>query len=621
MSNGTLGLSIGKSALSAQQRALEVVSQNLANANTEGYARKTVGLVSNASINLPDFQGPVYFSQIGTGVSIGRIESVRDLVLNERIRNLKSDMEASQEQQGILDQLEALFTGELDIQQSIDDFFSALHDLSGAPDSLTVRSVVRARGEELAEMVQNAAASIEEIRANVATAVSSKAAVINGISQELAALNERVAAMTSANMSPNDFEDKRQVLLERLASLGDVQTTSSESGTLMVLLGGQVIVQGTQFFEVEVRNGTDPEALPVLAVGPGESREIQARSGVLRALTDVQQGALTTLRHDLNELAVSLTTTFNAIHSTGFGLDGSTGTNFFTVGTPPPAETRLYSVLGSGYVPSTSTALDGDATTQQPENFEQNPVGQGRFVLNGISIEYDGSVDSLEDIADRINASQADVMATITPQNRLLLTGSRAADYTIATMADSGGALLERLGILNANQSYPAGLSPRTSAIAGTFSMRPQDDAARRLAVTGAVRADLNRIAAAQGEDLTDPPDGIGDRSRGPGDGANALVLAQLRESRVVLEGTGTLTDFVTGFLGELGVEAGAAKRRSEGLEAQITQLNARRDEIQGVSIDEELINMIKYQRGFEAAARIISVMDQVLQTLLALGR
>lgn len=621
MSNGTLGLSIGRSALMAQQRALEVVSQNLANANTEGYARKTVGMVSNASINLPDYQGPVYFSQIGTGVSTGRIESVRDLVLNERIRNLKSQAEESREEQAILDQLEALFTGELDLQQSIDDFFSALHDLSGAPDSLTVRSVVRARGEELTERVREAAASIEEIRANVSAAITSKAAVINGYAQELAALNERVAAMSAAGLAPNDFEDKRQLVLEKLSLLGDVQTVSGPSDTLMVLLGGQVIVQGTQSYAVEVRNGESPEALPVLAVGPGTSREISARSGVLAALSAIQAGPLTTLRNDLNELAVSLTTSFNAVHATGFGLDGSTGTNFFTIGTPPSTETRVYSILGTGYVPSTSTPLDGDATTQQPENFEQNPVGQGRFVLNGISIEYDGSVDSLEDIVARINASNANVTATITPQNRLMLTGTRQGDYTIATMADSGGNLLARLGILNANQAYPAGLAPRTSAIAGTITMRPADDAARRFGLTSAIAADLNRIAAAQGEDLSDPPDGIGDRSRGPGDGANALTLAQLRETRVMARGTGTFTDFVTGFLGELGVQAGTARRTSDGLDAQIAQLEARRDEIQGVSIDEELINMIKYQRGFEAAARIVSVMDQVLQTLLALGR
>ena len=85
--------------------------------------------------------------------------------------------------------------------------------------------------------------------------------------------------------------------------------------------------------------------------------------------------------------------------------------------------------------------------------------------------------------------------------------------------------------------------------------------------------------------------------------------------------GTGTYNDFVIGMLGEIGVEAGAAERSQTALDAQITQLKSRREEIQGVSIDEEMINMIKYQRGFEAAARIISTMDQVLQTLIALGR
>lgn len=620
MSNGMLGLSIGKSALNAHQRALEVVSQNLANANTEGYARKTVGLQSMASINLPDFQGPVYFSQIGTGVEVGRIESVRDLVLNEKIRTLKSDLEESTEQQGIMDQVESLFTGEIDMQKTLDDFFSALHDLSGAPDSLTTRSVVRARGTELAQMVRNAASGIEDIRANISSAVTSKAQVINGYSQELASLNERVAAMTSADMAPNDFEDKRQVLLERLASLGNVQTVNGPSDTLTVLLGGQVIVQGTQSFKVTVRSGNDPEALPVLTVGNGLN-VIDARSGVLSAYKNLQDGTLTRMRDDLNELTVSLTTSFNAIHKSGFGLDGSTGTDFFTLGSAPSTETRVYNILGTGFVPEPTVALDGDAATVQPENFETNKVGQGRFVLNGVSIEYDGATDSLTTIVDRINASQANVSAMITPENRLQLAGTRQGDYTIATIADNGGNLLARLGILNADKSYPAGLAPRTSAIAGTFAMRPQDDAARRLDVTAAIRTDLNKIAAAQGEDLTDPPDGVGDRSRGPGDGANALALAGLRESRVMLKGTGTMSDFVTGSLGELGVEAGTAKRMKEGLDAQVKQLEARRDEIQGVSIDEELINMIKYQRGFEAASRIINVMDQVMQTLLGLGK
>jgi flagellar hook-associated protein 1 FlgK len=623
MGNGTLGLSIGRSALQAHQRALEVTSQNLANANTEGYARKTIGFQSKASINLPDMQGPVYFSQIGTGVEVGRIESVRDLLLNTRIRDLTSDMNESQGQQAVLDQVEALFTGEVDISATMDDFFSSLHDLAGAPESLTVRSVVRARGDELARMIQAASVSLEEIRVDMARTVRDSAATINSISAELAGVNNQVAAMASAGLSPNDFEDKRQVLLDQLASLGDVRTVSGPDQTISVLFGSQVIVQGVQSFDVSAIEDSSDLRLPRLAVGGDARAEMIFTSGKLAGLEALRDGTLERMQGDLNELAITLAHTFNTIHRTGFGLDESTGVDFFSLGTTDPTERRLWNVTGSGYVPDLDVPLDGDTTTLQPENFEAAPIGQGRFVVNGRSISYDGSVDTMQNLIDRINAAGAGVTATITPQNRLQLTATRDADYTISNLADSGGNLLERLGILPANSAYPPsdGTFPPTAVLSGTVELRPRDDDARRIEISAAIRTNLAAIAAAQGEDVTSPPDGIGDRSRGPGDGANALTLAELREARTMQNGTGTFNDFYIGSLGALGVEAGSARRTAEGLDAQITQLNARREEIQGVSIDEELINMIKYQRGFEAASRIINVMDEILQTLLTLGR
>lgn len=623
MGNGILGLSIGRSALQAHQTALEVTSQNLANANTEGYARKTVSLQSMASINLPDMQGPVYFSQIGTGVKVGRIESIRDLLLNARIRDLTSDMNESSGQQAVLDQVEALFTGEVDISATMDDFFSSLHDLAGAPESLTVRSVVRARGDELARMIQSASVALEEVRVDMAQTVRDSAATINSISAELASVNNQVAAMASAGLPGNDFEDRRQVLLDQLAELGDVRTVSGPAETLTVLFGSQVIVQGVQSFEVSAIEDSSDLRLPRLAVGGDPRAEMIFTSGRLAGLEALRDGTLERMQGDLNELAITLSHTFNTIHRAGFGLDGSTGVDFFSLGTADPTETRLWSVTGSGYVPDLAAPLDGDTTTLQPENFETNPVGQGRFVVNGRSIAYDGSVDTLQALVDRINAAGAGVNATITSQNRLQITATRDADYTIANLADSGGNLLERLGILPANSAYPPsdGSFPPVSVLSGTAELRPRDDVARRIELSKTIRGNLSAIAAAQGDDLSSPPDGIGDVSRGPGDGSNALLLADLREARTMQNGTGSFNDFYIGSLGALGVEAGSARRTAEGFEAQITQLNARREEIQGVSIDEELINMIKYQRGFEAASRIINVMDEILQTLLTLGR
>lgn len=621
MVNGFSGLSIGKTSIQAHQAALEATSQNLSNANTEGYARKVVTMSSRASINLPDTQGPAFSSQVGTGVQIEKIEAVRDLILNQRIRDLNSNFEESNRQREVMDQLEALFVGEIDMAQSLDDFFSSLHDLATAPESLTVRSVVRARAVELTDTIRNAAEGLEEIQANLSREIESAVTKVNSITSELASLNEKVGAMVSAGLSPNDFEDRRQVLLERLSEYGNVQTVPGQVSQLNVLLGGQMVVQNFKSFDVRVQD-SGPEQTPVLAVGPRSNEALNPTTGVLKGLQDLREGTIDRLRGDLNELAVSLTTTFNEIHSTGFGLDGSTGVDFFTLGNPERGETEPFSVKSTVFVERTDIPLDGDSSTTAPENFETNPIGLGQVTINGHGISYNGGQDSLQDIADRISQSGANVTATITPENRLVISATRATDFEIESMSDSG-ALLERLGIMPSSTAYPppANVVPRTSIFTGDVELRPRDDSALRFKVTNAIRSDLNKIAAASGEDISSPPDGIGDRSRGPGDGANALELANLREGQFMTRGTATVNDFVVSMIGELGVESGAARRRANGLEAQIEQLEQRRQEIQGVSIDEELINMIKYQRGFEAAARIISTMDEVLQTILTLGR
>lgn len=623
MGSGVLGLSIGKTALQSHQRALEATSQNLANANTEGYSRKVVTMKAIGALNLPDVIGPSVSSQIGLGVNVARIESVRDTLLNARMRDMKGQLQENDRKRQILDQVEALFAGEIDIADAMDDFFSALDDLSTQPDSLTVRSVVRARGEEMSDLIRFASDSVDDIRADLNSEVEDIAVKINAITTDLASLNEKIAAMTSADLSPNDYEDQRQVLLEELAEFGNVQTIDSEAGALTVLFGGQVVVQAFQANTMTVESSNDIDEISSLRVASGPNGLVEVTTGILKGLKDLQEEDIAGVSDDLDELAIYLTHRFNSIHSTGFGLDGSTKVNFFTYGNPLPTETDLFSVTGSVFVPDTGIALDGLTTTTQPENFESNPIGTGSIVINGNSISYNGAVDTLQNIVDRINLSRANVSASITPENRLTITATRQTDFVISNMAD-GGNLLARLGILPTGTAYPPTLgvmSNPTSVFTGTVTVEPPADAASRLTLTDDVRNDLNKIAAAKGDDLTDPPDGIGNVSRGPGDGANALLLSQLRSEQVMSRGTATFNDFYVATLGNLGVEAGAAKRMTDGLQAQFDQLEQRRQEIQGVSIDEELINMIKYQRGFQAAARIINTMDEVLQTLLTLAR
>ena len=614
MGNGALSLSIAKSALQAQQLALDTTSQNLANANTPGYARKVARLEAMAS------SGTNVQTQVGTGVQMAQIEAVRDLFLNGRIRQVQSDLGDATKTEQYLERIELLLTGENDLGKLSDNFFSSLQDLAAAPESLTVRAVVRESGRSLADGVARVDGELSELQTNVDREIEGRVSRINEIGSTLADLNDKIANMTGAGLAPNDFIDQREVLLEELSKLVDVSVVNGTSGTISVLAGSQTIVQGTQSFAVSaVADATNDLHLRVQAAGtPGG--DLLIRSGELEGLLGVRDETIDGVRAHLDEFALSIAERTNAIHRTGFGLDGTTGNDFFQPFGSDVGETRVSRVASTTFVDRTDLPLNGDATTALAENFEANPIAANSFVLNGVSISYAPATDSLQNIVDRVNASRANATAYLTPENRLVIAGSREANYEIQNLRDNG-TLLGRLGILPTGSTYPPSSGVPASVFSGTVTLLPpQTGIAARLRVSDDVEGDLRKIAAARGDDTSIPPDGVGDLSQGPGDGGNALLLAALQGTEILSKNTATATDFLTSVIGEVGASRAAAKREVESRQDQVDALEAVRSSVQGVSIDEELINLIKYQRGFQAAARIINVTDQVLQTLLGLG-
>lgn len=619
MGNGSLSLSIAKSALAAQQLGLETTSQNLANANTPGYARKVAHLEASASLAVPSFSGPVFQSQVGTGVSVTRIEAVRDLFLNARIRQVETDLGDSTKTEEYLERIELLLAGENGLESLVDDFFASLQDLASGPESLTVRAVVRENGRALADQVVRLDGEFSELATNVDNEIKGRVDRMNEISTALADLNDKIANMSSADLSPNDFEDQRQVLLEELSGIVNIQVVNGTVNTISVLAGGQTIVQGTQAFAVEaVADANNEMHLKVRAEGtPGG--DLAVAGGELRGILDIRDTTIDDLREDLDEFALAFTERVNAVHRAGFGIDGSTRNDFFEPFSSVAGETRVRSVASTVFVERTDLPLNGNAATTLAENFEANPIAANSFVLNGISISYDGSVDSLTTLANRINTSSANATAYLTPENRLVLAGSRTANYEIQNLRDNG-TLLSRLWILPAGSSFPATGSNPASVLTGTVTLMPQSGIAARMRVADDIEGDVRRIAAARGTDLSTPPDGIGDVTRGPGDGGNALLLAQIQDENIFSKATATPNEFLSELVGEVGTQRSAAKRQVEALEEQKNSLEEVRSSVQGVSIDEELINLIKFQRGFQAAARIVSVTDEILQTILGLG-
>ena len=118
-----------------------------------------------------------------------------------------------------------------------------------------------------------------------------------------------------------------------------------------------------------------------------------------------------------------------------------------------------------------------------------------------------------------------------------------------------------------------------------------------------ALRADPSKLSAA--------------RSNVPGDNANALALTALRDALVVAEGTLTFEDFYQGIVGALAIDTAMARDRLEGQQLLFEQLSNERQRISGVNIDEEAVQMITFQRAFQASARFIATLDDLLATLI----
>ena len=127
---------------------------------------------------------------------------------------------------------------------------------------------------------------------------------------------------------------------------------------------------------------------------------------------------------------------------------------------------------------------------------------------------------------------------------------------------------------------------------------------AASIGANAVLAADANKIGAASAANL-------------PGDASKALAMADLENALVMNGGAATLGEFYAGAVSALGVAIQGARAAAENEEFLAQHLRTMRESVAGVSLDEELANLIKFQRAFEAAARLISVIDSMLDTLI----
>jgi flagellar hook-associated protein 1 FlgK len=554
-------MDIGVKALRAQQLALEVTSHNIANADTPGYTRQYAVMETTS----PSSAGPAGF--LGTGVDVTAIERVYDSFTSAQINMETQSYGDAAAKYATLQTVEPVFneSANAGLGNALSEFFNAWESLSTNPAGILERQAVIEKGEQMAVALRGARNSLNLVREQTNQAISQTVDQINALTAEIASLNQEIYTLESAGTEANDIRDRRDHSIEQLAEKIGISTFETDNGMVTVAIqGGPVLVESGRQNSIAADVAGGSRVLNF--AGSGGKLDITGlvRSGRLGGLVSARDNHVQAYMDAIDDLAAAVVVEVNKLHFKGYGLDGSTNNLFFEA-------------------PSALTGAD--------------PKNTGGASINGGSITDPSQLTSDEYEIRFTTPASYDVINVIT--GTAVVSG---AAYT------SGGNITDVPGMTVAISD--GGTGP---AAGDRFSVGIDKEAlTATISLASAVTAAPDKIAAA----LEDPV-----LVSGPGDNRNALAISALQHSDIVNGGSASVMEFYAALVGGVGHDLEQAGREEKFHDASLRQLVGLRDAVSGVSIDEEMVNLIKFQNGYAAGARLIKVGTELMDILVNLGR
>jgi flagellar hook-associated protein 1 FlgK len=560
-------LQLASNSMQAQQIGLQVVGQNMANANTPGYSREQVQLVP-APVQV------LGHLTLGLGVQVSAVTQQVDQYLNERLRNTTSDVGNSQTQSQVFQDLEGIVgaLNQNNLQTSLNSFFSAVSGVLNQPESVSVRNLAVLKGQTLASGINQMSQRAASARSDLNDQVIGMASDINRLVSDIAKLNAEISSTEggdTTNSQAVGLRDQRNQDLAALSKLVGIRTKEQPSGAVNVYVGGDYLVFEGTWRKVETAYTIDRGLSAAQINLVDTNAPLDTQTGQLAGLLTSRDEILGGFLDQLDQFAGTLNFEFNKVYSSGQGLAG-------------------FQTMTSTYpVKSTSAPLDNAGLPFTPVNgsFEVRMLNTqtGLTQTSTVTVDLNGldqNETSLNGLATQLNSING-LQATIDASGNLEL-NTTSPDLQFSFANDNSGAL--------------AALGLNTFFTGST---------AADLGVNQQLVADPGKFAASTA--------GIGI------DTGNATTLANFMNVPLASAGGTTLTDVYDRLVG--GVTQGSAVSQSvaQGHETFQQTLQGQQAAISGVSIDEETVQMLSYQRVYQASAKLISTINDLLNTLMQL--
>jgi len=325
----SIGLDIAAQAVRMQQLAVDTTSHNIANANTPGFSRQDVHL---RALNPLMTNGTSYdriLNQVGRGVNVRDVRRLRDAFVDLQIRNVLNSAGQYRAQADALQKVEIALGEPSDtgLGALLSKFWNSWRDLSNAPESSAARAGVLQNTEVLVQGFHRVSGMLARQREDINMHLSQDLEEVNTLSTNLAALNDQIRRSTLNNVPANDLSDQRDLILDRLSQLIGATSVAGEDGMVDVFFNGQQLVSATSSFRLTTRPEGDGMLTPVFEDG---GLVVQFGSGEVAGLLRSRDVLIPAQAAKVDQVAAAVIAQVNALHSTSYGLDNTTGNNFFT---------------------------------------------------------------------------------------------------------------------------------------------------------------------------------------------------------------------------------------------------------------------------------------------------
>jgi flagellar hook-associated protein 1 FlgK len=624
-------LSTAVSGLLAFQQALDVTSNNVANAATPGYS------VQNINFTQQQAQ-PTASGYIGTGVAVQSITRSYDELLAGQVRSSQSGYSswntfATQAAQ-IDNMLSDSSTG---ITATLQGFVNSLQTMANSPSSTAQRQVVLSQAGAVAQQMQNYNSQLTSLSQNLESQLSSNVSEINTLAGNIATLNGQIAAgLASTGQTPNALMDQRDSDIDQLSQYVTVNTATQSDGSLNVYIGsGQALVTGNSSQTLTAfQNPSNASELDIGIVNGGLTTDITSNinGGSLGGLLNVRSQVLDPTINQLGQFSVGLATIVNQAQASGMDLTGAAGQPMFAVGGV------VTTASGTNTGNSNITATRGPLSQLTTDNYQLKMTGgtwqltdtttgknvpmsgagtaASPFVAAGLSIVAAGTANNGDSFTIQPTAgATAGLSVLLTSPSQiaaasLIQTNAGASNTGTGTVAGSlitspstwpGGTYTITFGAGNSYQ-ITSGASVITN---GTYV------AGAPISFLGA-QVTLNG-APAQGDTFTVSPNSTANT----GDNSNVFAAIDALSAATLNGGTTSLTAVANNLVSQIGVQTQQAQSNASAQQSVNQSATDSRNNLSGVNLDEEAAKMVQYQQAYQACAQMIQVSGTMFNSLI----